>query len=87
MQFVENPQIIILDRTECQVKPLADLLVGLPLGDEMQDFEFAVGERLYDFRSLVCDCGSGNGFCRFRESIQYFVHIAEQRIGSLFFIR
>ena len=48
---------------------------------------FAVGERFYNFRDLVCYLGLGNDPCRLRESRQDFVHIAEQRIGVLFIIR
>ena len=52
LQFVENPQVMSLDRAERQIQPLADFCVGKSLGDEAQDFEFAVGERFDKFGNL-----------------------------------
>ena len=41
LEFVENPQVVSLDRAERQVQTLADFGIGKSLCDEAQDFEFA----------------------------------------------
>jgi len=46
LQLVEDPAVMPFDRVQGEEKPFADLPVRETLGDQLQDFQFALAQRL-----------------------------------------